>query len=136
MLMYCVTAMIKDPATDKKYELSEPKVRPSMYWLEALLIFVAWIIPVFVWLHWRYGPLLARSGSLLVFFSAAAEFRFLNSVNRKHLLNACRVRDGDELRGFSKLARWVGPVALLTALAGTVLWGFGDCIGRTMKCVP
>jgi hypothetical protein len=128
--------MIKDPVTGKTHELSEPKVRLSMYWREALLILAAWIIPVFVWLHWRDVPLLARSGSLMVLFSAAAEFFFLHSVNRKHLLNACRVRDGDELRGFSKLARLVGSVALVTALAGTVLWGFGDCIGRTIKCVP
>ena len=62
----------------------------------------------------------------MVFCAAIAEFLTLNRANTKHLLNAERVRAGGAPLAFSKAATRIGLHALVTALAGTLLWGYGD----------
>jgi hypothetical protein len=125
--------MIKDPVPAKIYHLFEPPVSFRMYWREGALLFLANAIPVGVWLYCGDSHWVARSGSLTVLFSAIAEFVFLHSVNRKHLLNACRVLDKEEPWDFSRASHWVGGLALATALIGTVLWGYGDSFARAAR---
>ena len=72
--------------------------------------------------------MLERSGSLMLFLGALAEFITLNRMNRKHLLNACRVKANENPWDFSPAAEIVGGVSLVAALMGTVLWGFGSLI--------
>jgi|SRR5438093_4838811 uncharacterized membrane protein len=110
------------------YNLVDPKVQLRFYWLEGLLLALAFVTPLAAWLLWRSGSALARSGSLTVFFSAVAEFLILNKANNKHLLNAARLQAGEAPWGFSKPAKVVGRVALVAASIGTVLWGFADIL--------
>ena len=106
----------------------KPQVGLRMYWPEALLLTLAWIVPIVAWLVSRGGLMLSRSGSLMVFFAAIAEFVMLHRANKKHLLNAQRVRAGQAPLGFSNAATIVGWLALISALVGTVLWGYGDLL--------
>ena len=101
----------------------QPQVGLKMYWPEALLLALAWIVPLVAWVVSRGGLMLSRSGSLMVFFAAIAEFVMLHRANKKHLLNAQRVRAGQPPLGFSNAATIVGWLALISALVGTVLWG-------------
>ena len=64
----------------------------------------------------------------MVFFAVAAEFITLNKGNRKHLINASRAYRGEEPWTFSDSDRYVGLVALVVALIGTLLWVFGDVL--------
>jgi hypothetical protein len=109
-------------------KLRRPTVGLEMYWPEALILLVAWAIPTGVLLFKGFGMPLARSGSLMVFFSALAEFKLLNRANRKHLLNAARLRAGQEPLEFSSTATVIGWIALVSALLGTILWGYGDLL--------
>ena len=111
-----------------KDEFRQPQVGLRMYWPEALLLALAWIVPIVAWLVSRGGLMLSRSGSLMVFFAAIAEFVMLHRANKKHLLNAQRVRVGQAPLGFSNAATIVGWLALISALVGTVLWGYGDLL--------
>jgi len=111
-----------------KYEFRRPQVGLGMYWPEALLLAFAWIVPIIAWLVSSSGPMLSRSGSLMVFFAAIAEFVTLHRANKKHLLNAQRVRAGEAPLEFSNAATIVGWLALVSALIGTVLWGYGDLL--------
>jgi hypothetical protein len=54
-----------------------------MYWPEALLLALAWIVPIVAWLVSRGGLMLSRSGSLMVFFAAIAEFVMLHHDSQK-----------------------------------------------------
>jgi hypothetical protein len=102
-----------------------------MYSLEMALLLVSWAIPISVWLVWRDGQLLARSGSLMVFCAAVAEFVSLGRMNRKHLLNAERVQAGENPWDFSGVSKKVGVAALVSALVGTVLWAYADLLVET-----
>jgi len=113
---------------NSSYQLVKPKVSLRMYLPESLLLLLSFATPVLVWLIWKDGSILARSGSLTVFFAAVAEFKTLNRMSRKHLLNACRVRANETPWDFSNVANIVGIVSLLAALTGTILWGYGDLI--------
>jgi hypothetical protein len=108
-----------------------PIVGLRMYWPETLLLVLAWVIPLTTWAACRSG--FQRSGSLMVFCAAIAEFFTLNRANTKHLRNAERVRSGQDPLAFSKAARIVGWIALVTALAGTLLWGYGDLLPDTRR---
>jgi hypothetical protein len=70
----------------------------------------------------------ARSGSLMLFFAAIAEFFLLNKINHKHIVNDCRVLNNRNPWSFSKPARRIGIFSLLLALIGTIIWGYGDII--------
>jgi len=111
-----------------EYEFVSPKVSLSMYRLEATLLLVAVLTPLIAWIGWRTGGALARSGSVTVFLAVLAEFLILNKANRKHLLNAARVRSGEMPWDFSKPAKVVGFISLVIAALGTLLWGFGDVL--------
>ena len=111
----------------KTYEVvKDPPVSYRMYWPEAVLLLASVVAPVAAWCIWRDGVMFARSGSLVVFFALVTEFVSLHRMNNKHILNACRVKAGEVPWDFSKPARVIGVIALLVALAGTVIWGYGD----------
>jgi hypothetical protein len=67
----------------------------------------------------------------MVFFAVVAEFLTLNKANRKHLLNAARIRAGEMPWDFSRPANIVGMSSLVCAAVGTLLWGFGDVLVGT-----
>ena len=122
--------------SNSSYILVKPKVSRGMYWPESALLTLSFAMPIFVWLVWRDGQTLARSGSLMVFFAAVAEFFTLNRMNKKHLLNACRVRANETPWDFSNAAMTVGVVALVAALGGTVLWGYGALLIVSSSAAP
>jgi len=72
--------------------------------------------------------MLSRSGSLMVFFAATAEFLLLSRANRKHILNACRAKEGDTPWDFSVHDTILSIASFVLALVGTVIWGFGDAM--------
>jgi len=111
-----------------KDALRKPQVGLRMYWPEALLLAFGWIAPIVAWLVSSGVQMLSRSGSLMVLFAAIAEFKMLHRANKKHLLNAERVRAGQAPLEFSNAATIVGSLALISALVGTVLWGYGDLL--------
>ena len=110
-----------------EYEVMKPKVGVRMYWVEIALLAVSFTTPVVAYAVWGGGGL-GRSGSVMVFFAALAEFTTLNRLNRKHLLNAVRARAGETPWDFSTPSRVVGWASLAAALFGTLLWGFGDLL--------
>ncbi len=110
------------------YQFVRPRVALTMYWVEVALLAASVLTPIIVWLVWRSGPVLARSGSIMVFFAAVAEFYTLNKANRKHLLNAARVKAGETPWDFSRAASLVGLASLVCAAVGTLLWGYADAI--------
>lgn len=99
-----------------------------MYVPEIVLLTVAVVCPVASWLLCPDPAMFARSGSLTVFFAAVAEFVSIGRMNKKHLLNAARVKAGEAPWDFSRPARIVGVAALLIAAAGTLVWGYGDLL--------
>jgi hypothetical protein len=117
--------------TDDTYQVIQPKVALGRYIPIGLLLGASLLTPVLAWLIWRDANIFARAGSLSVFFAATAEFITLNRANRKHILNACRARKHEVPWDFSKPDKVVGIIALILALAGTIIWGFGDLlVGR------
>jgi hypothetical protein len=64
----------------------------------------------------------------MVLFAAVAEFITINRMNKKHILNACRVKANEPPWDFSFAARVVGIISLVAALLGTILWGYGDLL--------
>ena len=62
----------------------------------------------------------------MVFFAAMAEFLLIGRANRKHILNACRAKNGETPWDFSRTDKGISIIAFLLALVGTVIWGFGD----------
>jgi hypothetical protein len=82
---------------------------------------VSFITPIAIWFVFHDGEMLERSGSLVVFFAAVAEFSTLNKGNRKHILNACRVRNGETPWDFSRPANIVGWLSFLMGLIGTMV---------------
>ena len=108
------------------YEVFKPKVGLRTFWLEGLLLTVSFVTPLLAWLIWKDGDIVSRSGSLMVFFAATAEFVSLNKANRKHILNACRARANENPWDFSKTDKVVGVISLILAFLGTFIWGFGD----------
>jgi hypothetical protein len=114
--------------TDQNYEVVKPEVSYSMYWPEALLLLLSVATPVIAWFIWRNGNMLGRSGSVMVFFAAVAEFVSIHRMNKKHILNACRVRANEIPWEFSSLSTVVGVISLIFGLVGTLLWGYGDML--------
>ena len=98
----------------------------GFYCCEIVFLSLAVLIPIAVWAIWRDGDLLARSGSLAVFFSVLTEFWLLNKANAKHLKNAIRVSRGEPPQEFSCPAVSITIASLAIALVGTVIWGFAD----------
>jgi hypothetical protein len=107
-----------------------------MYWPEALLLALAWIVPIVAWLVSRGGLMFSRSGSLMVFFAAIAEFVMLHRANKKHLLNAQRVRAGQAPVGFSNAATISSPVTKRTLMALNIpVLSLGSLTGRDQSCI-
>ena len=114
-----------------KYEVVKPTVSYGMYWPEGLLLVLSVAAPVIAWFIWHNGNMLGRSGSVMVFFAAVAEFISIHRMNKKHILNAWRVKANEVPWEFSRAATIVGVVSLLCALFGTLLWGYGDLLVGT-----
>lgn len=106
--------------------LRAPNVGYMFYIWEIVLLLLAIAIPFVSWFIWQSDDMVARSGSLVVFFSVLSEFLLLNKANVKHIRNAQRVESGQEPLKFSTPAKNIGYVSLFVALLGTVLWGYGD----------
>jgi hypothetical protein len=85
------------------------------------------------WLTFHDGGMLGRSGSVVVFFAAVAEFFTLNRANKKHILNACRVKNGETPWDFSRPAKIVGLLSFVVGLIGTILWGYGDLLINAIR---
>jgi hypothetical protein len=116
---------------NQTYQVVKPRVSFAMYWPEGVFLLLSYVTPVFAWLISHSGDMLARSGSVMVFFAAVAEFIMLNRMNKKHLLNACRVKANEAPWDFSLAARVVGIISLIAALLGTILWGYGELLVGT-----
>ena len=111
----------------RDYEIiKNPPVSYRMYWPEAVLLLASFITPFVAWLIWHSPVMFARSGSLVVFFALLTEFISLHRMNKKHITNACRIKAGETPWDFSRPANVVGVLALVLALAGTLVWGYGD----------
>ena len=110
----------------EKYQVKQPVIPIYEYWKIAFFLLASVLTPVVVWLIWRDSDLFGRSGSLMVFFAAMAEFLLIGRANRKHILNACRAKNGETPWDFSRTDKGISIIAFLLALVGTVIWGFGD----------
>jgi len=104
-----------------EYQVVKPQVSFRMYLPEGVLLLLSYATAVLAWVISHSGPMLARSGSIMVFFAAVAEFITLNRMNKKHILNACRVKANETPWDFSLVATVVGVVSLVAALLGTIL---------------
>jgi len=93
-----------------------------------VFLLASFAAPIGAWFVWHDGQMLGRSGSLMLFFAAVAEFMILNRMNDKHLLNACRVKAQEKPWDFSRAARAIGVIALFAALLGTLIWGYADLL--------
>ena len=113
-------------AARKTYNLAPSDVSFPAYWPEWLFLLASIAAPVIVHFAYSNPELFARSGALMVFFAAVAEFVTLNRSNRKHLLNACRAKDGETPRDYSSVTKLIGWLSFLFALAGTIIWAYGD----------
>lgn len=114
--------------SNQTYEVVKPDVSYHMYWPEGLLLLLSILVPVLAWLIWRNGEMLQHSGTVTVFFAAVAEFISIHRMNKKHILNACRVRANEVPWDFSRASKVVGIAAFICALAGIILSAFGKCI--------
>jgi hypothetical protein len=85
----------------KTYEVVKPYVSYKMYWPEIVLLTLSVITPIVSWLVWHDGKILQGSGNVMVFLAAVAEFISLHRLNKKHILNACRVLDNETPWDFS-----------------------------------
>jgi hypothetical protein len=113
--------------TNGKYQIVEnPPVSFRMYWPEALLLLASVATPFIALAIWHNGNMFGRSGSVMTFLALLAEFVSLNRMNKKHILNACRVNANEIPWGFSHASKVVGYLSLLCALVGTLIWGYGD----------
>jgi hypothetical protein len=112
--------------SNQQYEVEKPHVSYSMYWPEILLIVLSILTPLLSWVIWRDRDILQRSGIMMVFLSAVAEFISIHRMNKKHILNACRVKANELPWDFSRAAKIVGIVAFFCALVGIFLSGFGN----------
>ena len=111
----------------KTYEVEPTPISFRQYWLAGVFLALAFLAPITTWLFWGWdADLLARSGSLTVFFAAVAQFTTLNRTNKKHILNACRARAGETPKALSLVVKIVGAISLILGLLGTLLWGYGD----------
>jgi hypothetical protein len=108
-----------------------PQIHASSYWVELILLAASYSTPVLTWVGWRDWALLGRSGSMMVFFAAIAEFVMLNRMNKKHLINDCRIKQGHRPWDVSRAAAIIGFASLVAALAGTLLWGYADLMANT-----
>ena len=108
------------------YKIVDPQVRYKMYWPEGVVLFLSVLTPIIAWLIWRNGSMFGRSGSVMTFFALLAEFISLHRINKKHILNACRVQNGEVPWGFSRASAAIGITSLICALVGTVIWGYGE----------
>ncbi len=101
---------------------------PGLYLWETVLLVLALSTPIVALTAFGTSGALQRSGSVMVFFAVLAEFLLLNKANTKHLRNAERVFRRETPLSFSPASKVVSGFALLFAAAGTLLWGFGDCL--------
>ena len=113
------------------YHVVKPDVSYKMYWPECLLLLLSVLTPVVAWLIRQNGEMLQNSGILVVFFAAVAEFISIHRMNKKHILNACRVRNNEAPWDFSPASKLIGWLAFFCALAGIILSGFGNLIVGT-----
>lgn len=67
----------------------------------------------------------------MVFFAAVAEFVTINRLTKKHILNACRAKEGDPIQNVSAAAKIIGVISFMLALVGTFIWGYGSVLFGT-----
>ena len=117
--------------TKKTYEVAPTEVNPREYWIEWLFLLASFATPIFVCVRYHDPGLFERSGSLMVFFAAVAEFVTINRLTKKHILNACRAKEGDTPQDVSAVAKIIGFASFILALIGTFIWGYGSMLYRT-----
>lgn len=107
--------------SNQTYQIVEnPAVSFRMYSPEALLLLLSVATPFIAWAIRHNANMFGRSGSVMTFLALLAEFVSLNRMNKKHILNACRVKANEMPWGFSRASKLVGIVSLLCALVGTL----------------
>src|SRR5437899_11826656 len=72
-------------------EFYTPGVEMKMYRYEIFFLVLSLISPFISLIFSTDKIIFVRSGSLMLFFAAIAEFLFLNKVNFMHIVNDCRV---------------------------------------------
>ena len=110
------------------YEVVKPQVSLRMYLPEMMLLLASFVTPILAWAVSGSGSMVARSGSVMVFFAAVAQFVLLNRANKKHIANAWRVKSNETPWDFSRPATAVGIMSLIAGLLGTLIWGYGDLV--------
>lgn len=102
------------------------RARPpwDFYYLEWLLLALAVLLPLTVWFATLSPETTSRIGTVTILLAAIVEFRMVRAANDKHMRNVQRTNPLE----FSKQSQWVEQSALIVALAGTVLLGFGDVL--------
>lgn len=106
--------------------VKNPPVSYRLYWPETLLLLLSVATPFIAWVIWHNGNMFARSGSVMAFLALVAEFISIHRMNKKHILNACRVKANETPWDFSRASKVVGILSLVCASAGTLIWGYGD----------
>jgi hypothetical protein len=119
--------VVGQPAS-QAYHVKAPRVDLCLYWPEGVVLLLAYVAPIVTCAVWHTGAMVSRSGSITVFFAAVAEFIMLGRMNKKHILNACRVKAKEVPWGFSLPAKAVGLLSLFAGLGGTIIWGYGDLL--------
>ena|SRR5207302_6598901 len=113
-----------------RFEVIQPEVALSDYWVEWTFLAAGLLIPVLAALIWHNGATFERSGSLTVFCAAVAEFITVNRLTKKHILNASRVLNRETPLNVSAASTYVGIAAFVVGLLGTLVWGFGGAVWR------
>lgn len=112
----------------KTYDVESTDVKLTEYWVEWLFLFASFVTPLFVLFYYRDPGLFERSGSLMLFFAAVAEFVTVNRTNKKHILNACRAKALETPKDMSAAVKIVGGLSFVLALTGTIIWGYGSIL--------
>jgi len=110
------------------YEVVKPQVSLRMYLPEVILLLASFATPLLAWAISGSGSMMGRSGRVMVFFVAVAEFVLLNRANKKHIVNGCRVKAKETPWDSSHPATALGITSLIAGLLGTLIWGYGDLV--------
>jgi hypothetical protein len=110
-------------------DMEQADVSWSEVWPEIIGLIVAFIIPiVFLVSDLEYGKpdFFVRGGTVALFIVAVLEFKNLLDLNRKHLNNDLRIKDGEKILDISRVRGNLGWLTLLVAIYGAAISAFGD----------
>jgi hypothetical protein len=111
--------------------LSSPNVSFSKIRIDLIILFGS-LIWAFAWLWYdieRGIPgLFQRAGVVVIIAAAIVEFRYLEKILNKHLVNAERALQGEQPLGVSSTRQIIGKLSFVFLLIGTLITGYGDFV--------